>query len=410
MRPRKRSREELAELEEQGDPVCAERERPYETDRSPLARALDFHLQAGNRAASRAFAEAGSVQGLQRSATAAGTLTTDEAGGEEDLTPAGDEILLGEADVADQTPGIAAPDADAAIAADAGAGPGPDTAAPAPASPTADVGGPAADTSPAPTPDVTTQSPDAPGTRGPDTTTAAAPPVITSRTDMHAPDGTPDTRRTVAMGEVVYFDVGGEAVDWTASAGWPGRRTARSTFAWELPEPGTATITATNASGASASVTMTVIPPKDIRMRKLTEDPPGRSGRAGAGMMLSPAFAPSNVNFGNVEWLEVPGGPSNVSGYFSTEQAAGRANLNHQPNPNFLRIGPTLRDHAAAFGFRPPYAVGTWDWSIPNRFRRAATTGQGELYVTTLQTFRIDASGSITVSKQGASVSKAAIP
>src|SRR5437867_2383603 len=82
--------------------------------------------------------------------------------------------------------------------------------------------------------------------------------------------------------------------------------------------------------------------------------------------------------------------------------AAGRANLNHRPNPNFLRIGPRLTDHAAAFNFSPPFAVGTWDWVIPNKFRRAATTGAGTFFFNTLQTFRIDAAGSITVSKQGA--------
>jgi hypothetical protein len=226
---------------------------------------------------------------------------------------------------------------------------------------------------------------------------------------MHAPDGTPDSRQEIAMGEVVYFDAGGEAVDWSASAGWPGRRNARSTFAWELPEPGTATITATTATGASASITMTVVPPKDIRMRKTSEDAPGDPGTANAGMRLAPRFTPGNVNFGNVEWLEVPGGPSNLTGYFAASVAAG-ADLDHHPNPDFLRIAPGLNDHAAAFGFPGPYSAGTWDWEIPNRFRRAATTGEGVVYVTTVQSFKIDASGTITVSKQGATVTTAAVP
>jgi hypothetical protein len=208
---------------------------------------------------------------------------------------------------------------------------------------------------------------------------------------------------------VVYFDVGGAAADWTASAGWPLRRAGRDTFAWELPQPGTATITATLPAGGTASITMTAIPPKNIRMRKVSEDPPGASGTANAGMMLRPRFMPANVNFGNVEWLEVPGPPSNLSGYFAAQVAAG-TNLNHVPNPNFLRIGPGLRDHAAAFGFPPPYSAGAWDWSIPNRFRRAGTGDAGVEYVTTLQSFRMDATGSITVSKQGASVTKAPIP
>jgi hypothetical protein len=313
----------------------------------------------------------------------AGSLTMDESEGVEKLPAAGPGIFVGEADVDDQTPGVAAPDADSALG-------GESPAAVAPAAAPADGGAPAA----------------APADGG---APAAAPVVINSRTDMHAPDGTADTRTTVAMGEVVYFDVGGAAADWTASVGWPLRRAGRDTFAWELPQPGTATITATLPAGGAASVTMTAIAPKNIRMRKVSEDPPGTSGTANAGMMLVPRFMPANVNFGNVEWLEVPGPPSNLTGYFAA-QVAGGTNLNHVPNPNFLRIGPGLRDHAAAFGFPPPYSAGSWDWSIPNRFRRAGTGDTGVEYVTTLQSFRMDATGSITVSKQGASVTKAPIP
>jgi hypothetical protein len=409
LRRQARSKDELAELEARASGRIGG--GPREAARSPLDRALDYRLLAGNRAAGRAFAEAGLPTALRGAPQTAGTLTTDEGGGTDDLMPAGPGIFVGEADVADQTPGVTAPDADAAIAADQGGGstpaPAPDASTAPGASPSPDATTPDSSTAPAPAPTDATPSADASG--GAPAPAAAAAPVINSRTDMHAPDGTPDSRQEIAMGEVVYFDVGGEAVDWNASAGWPGRRNARSTFAWELPEPGTATITATTATGASASITMTVVPPKDIRMRKTSEDAPGDPGTANAGMRLAPRFTPGNVNFGNVEWLEVPGGPSNLTGYFAASVAAG-ADLNHHPNPDFLRIAPGLNDHAAAFGFPGPYSAGTWDWEIPNRFRRAATTGEGVVYVTTLQSFKIDASGTITVSKQGASVTTGAVP
>lgn len=349
------------------------------------AQILALQRQAGNSAVSRMLAGAST-----------GMLTEDEGGGLDQLYDAGPGILVGEADTTTQTPGVSAPEADATLGGDStpgatptpaaapdGVGPAPGTAPPGGAA--APGGGTAAPASPAPL-------------------------VITSRTDMHAPDGTGDDRRTVAMGEVVYFSVGGAEADWSATAGWPPRRTARDTFAWELPDPGTASITATLPAGETATINMRVIGPTSIRMRKISEDPAGNSGTAGAGMVQKPQFTPGNVNFGNVEWLEVPGGPSNVTGYFATELAAGRANLNHRPNPNFLRIGPRLTDHAAAFNFSPPFAVGTWDWVIPNMFRRAATTGAGTFFFNTLQTFRIDAAGSITVSKQGATVTKPPAP
>jgi hypothetical protein len=81
--------------------------------------------------------------------------------------------------------------------------------------------------------------------------------------------------------------------------------------------------------------------------------------------------------------------------------------LSHHPNPDFLRIGPGLRDHAAFLGLGTgPYKVGHFHWDIPNRFRRAGTTEAGTMYVTSVQSFDIDAAGTVTVTKQGASVTR----
>jgi hypothetical protein len=319
-----------------------------------------------------------------------------QAEGDHPLEEVAPGAFLGDADTTEQTPGVTAPDADAAL--DTGAGPATATAP----VPTDAATAPATTTAPAPAdaPPVA-----APGSASAAAPAAAAPLVLNHRTDMRAPDGSPDTRTTVAMGEVVYFDVGGQAANWTASAGWPPTRAARTQFAWELPNPGTATITATLPTGETASVDMTVIGPTDLRMRKYDEDTQD-AGQAGAGMWLRPRFNPGSVNFGNVEWLEVPGPASGVSGYFADMAAAG-TDLSHHPNPDFLRIGPTLNDHAAFLGLDAPYKEGAFHWSIPNRFRRAGTTDPGTMFVTTLQSFRIQVDGRVTVTKQGASVSRA---
>jgi hypothetical protein len=296
--------------------------------------------------------------------------------------PAGPGILLGEGDDEIAGPGVIAPVADAEIEAVEGPEGAP-TGEQAPAVDPADTTG---GTAPAPAP-------------------AAPTLTINSRTDMKAPDGTPDTRKKVGMGEVVYFDVGGAAVDWTASAGWPPRRKGRSTFAWELPTPGTATITATDpVSGASASVEMEVVAPDELKMKKESEDPEA-AGVAGAGMWLIPRFGPRSVSFGNVEWLEEPRPASSVSGYWLDLQAAG-TDLDHHPNPDFLRITPTLRDHAFALGLPSPYKAGHFHWVVPNSFRRAATSGTGITTVTGQQNFDIDATGTVTIEKQGASVTR----
>ncbi len=234
--------------------------------------------------------------------------------------------------------------------------------------------------------------------------------TITSRTDMHAPDGTPDTRRTVAMGEVVFFSVGGAAVNWSATAGFPLQRLGRTEYAWELATPGPATITATDpVTGQTTSVDMIVVAPSSLRMVKQSEP---AAAPAGADMIQSPRFGARSVNFGNCEWLEVSdntaaaGAPTGITGtYFQPLIAAG-VNLNHIPTPNFLRIGPNLTDEAGISGLPAPFSAGSFFWNIPNRFRRAATTGAGTVFVNSTQHFSIDATGRVTVSKQGASVTK----
>lgn len=335
---------------------------------------------------------------LRAPATAGLLQDPTQDGGTPDLHQAHPGIVIGQGDGTEvATPGITAPEADTQIAAVEG----PEDAQTATENPVDAAPGAVPE---AATPESEEERRTEPDGSEPDATT---PPFqINSRTDMKAPDGSPDTRKKVAMGEVIYFDVGGRVVDWTASAGWPPRRRGRSTYAWELPEPGTATITATDPdTGETASVDIEAVAPDDLKMVKLSEDVQA-PGTGGAGMILSPRFGPRNVNFGNVEWLEQPGGPSSVTGYFADLQAAG-ADWNHYPNPDFLRINRHLTDHAAIFGLPAPFKAGSFHWEIPNAFRRAATRGSGEVTVTSRQSFSIQANGTVTVSKQGASVTRA---
>jgi hypothetical protein len=330
-----------------------------------------------------------------------GTTSETPNGDMADLQDAGGGIVLGQADAATTT----LPPATVTAPVDAGAGP---TAAPAAtdagAGPTAvpaatDAGAPTSASPPSTTPDA-----DAAPTPGACT--------LTHRTDLHAVDGTAGDRTTVAIGEVIHFAAGGTAVDWVASGGWPRSRSSSATFDWELPDPGTATVTATDAAtGASCSETFTAILPTAIHNTRISLDAPGASGTAGAGMMQRVHFLPRSVNFHNAEWLEVadtataggPGTPAGATGYMAARIAAG-SNFNHVPNPNFLRIQAdnTLFDHAAIFGLPAPFSAGGFHWQIPNRFRRAATTGRGRVAVTTTQSFFIRADGRTRVTKAGA--------
>ena len=86
-------------------------------------------------------------------------------------------------------------------------------------------------------------------------------PVIKSRTVLAAPNGRAGSRTRVGMGEFVRFNIGGRKAKWTASAGTAPPKKARASIAWELPTPGSATITATLANGKSDSIAMTVVAP-----------------------------------------------------------------------------------------------------------------------------------------------------
>ena len=235
--------------------------------------------------------------------------------------------------------------------------------------------------------------------------------TIVSTTRRHAPDGTADSRVAVGVCEDVTFIAGGIA-NWTATGGSPTSAPGRASFLWSAPSTGgtTTTITAAPAGGAASPCTIDISTsaPSSIAMHRHALDafPPGA---AGAGMLLEARFAPRNVSFGFIEWLEDPGPASGVSGYFAGLAAAG-VDLSHHPNPAFVPIRPnnTFRsDHAAGSGFAAPWSAGAMQWDIPNRYRRIGSGDAGTVFTTTHQHFSITAAGVVTITKGGASVSRA---
>lgn len=227
--------------------------------------------------------------------------------------------------------------------------------------------------------------------------------AITSRTTVHAPDRTPDTRTKIGVCETIEFTLGGREVDWTANTGWPRARRGRARFLWAAPErSGTSTITATIPDAVnSCSIDMTVVAPSSIRMRRQSVL---AGPAAGAGMRAVVRTFPRNVNFGWVAIREDPGPASNVTGYFAGFPAA---SLFHHPNPDFIRLGWNNNlccDTAATFGNPPPWSEGGFRWVIPTRYRCFNSTGNGRIFTHMVQRFQMDAAGGVTVSKQGATV------
>lgn len=237
----------------------------------------------------------------------------------------------------------------------------------------------------------------------------AAAPVISVETALDAADGSGKNRRRVGVGERVTF-TSTVAGTWAASSGDPAVGAANTTFAWTAPNrPATSNITVTTASG-NATVAMTVVAPDHNKVTKISEIAYG-AGLAGAGMRLNFDFAPMNVSFANVEFREVSGPASNVTGYFVPR---GDVANYHNANPDYIPINGSNRmmgtDTAAVnpAGYAQPWSAGGRDWVIPNRYRVIGEAGEGPEFTNITQRFEIQANGTVTVSKgtDGATVTR----
>jgi hypothetical protein len=231
------------------------------------------------------------------------------------------------------------------------------------------------------------------------------PPTITSATRKAAPGGAANTRTTVGVGEVVDF-TGSTAGTWTASAGTPATGASGARFAWTAPDaPATVKITLTVGTQV-AEKEITVIAPSSLSM-VVSSNHSLTAGTAGVCMVTDVTVGPTTVSFGNTEWLEVPGPATGTSGYFTKFSAA---TLYHNPNPNWLGWNDRntgLQDHAAWHAVPPPYAEGQFQWSVPNKYRVAGSTGSGTAFTTTTQLFQMtDTAGTMSVSKAGASATR----
>jgi len=219
------------------------------------------------------------------------------------------------------------------------------------------------------------------------------------------------------LSEIVTFTAPAPA-NWSVSSGSPAKASQTSTFVWEAPDkPTTTTITATLGNPAqSCSTAINTIAPAFMSMGgalKLLADQP--IGLAGAEMFVDVTLGPLSVSFSGIEWRELRGPATNVTGYFVPLDEAG--DLVHKAAPKDARIGPdnsVAPDHVGypAGGPPPlpvalpePWSKGTFEWHIPNQFRKAGSQGAGST-ATTLESFTIARDGTVTVSKQGATVTR----
>jgi peptidoglycan hydrolase-like protein with peptidoglycan-binding domain len=229
------------------------------------------------------------------------------------------------------------------------------------------------------------------------------PPGVTSQTVRSAPDGTPDTRTTVGVGERVRFTAD-TAGTWSVSHGRIIGLNTGSNMVWEAPPTATAPTITITTPGGTRVIPFTVIAPNNLSMVVATRDAIP-AGTAGACMITNVTVNPLSVNFGRTQWLEVPGPATNVSGYFNQFAAA---TIFHNPNPNYLPFNDNntgLRDHASWHAVPAPFSFGTFEWVIPNRYKiDGESDAQGRLFTNTVQAFFMFPGGTMMITKAGASV------
>nr|WP_315157169.1 DUF4157 domain-containing protein [uncultured Flavobacterium sp.] len=228
------------------------------------------------------------------------------------------------------------------------------------------------------------------------------PPAITTETIKSAPDGTPDNRNTIGVGERVRLTAD-TAGTWTVSEGHIIGLNNGASIVWEAPAiAANPTITLTTPGGTKVTP-FTVIAPNGLSMA-VTANDAIPAGTAGACMITNVTINPLNVNLGRTQWLEIPGPATNVSGYFNQ---FGAATIFHNPNPNFLGFNDSntgLTDHAAWEAVPAPFSQGTFEWVIPNHYKLDGEPGRGRLFTNTVQAFFMTPLGTIMITKAGASV------
>lgn len=237
--------------------------------------------------------------------------------------------------------------------------------------------------------------------------------TVTSQTMASAPDGSDDSRTVVGPGEAVLFKANRRA-NWHTSSGTPmSTESGRRKFEWQAPStPGKSTITATPVGRrAPCSITITTIEPWSIMFNKI-EELSYAAGMAGAGMRLDAEFAPDNVSFQNLQWLELPGPATEVNGFFEGIPASGSCppsgvTLQHCPNPTWVNIDwrNTQRDKALLTWGTGPWGFGTFEWKISNRYRVNGESDEHPLPDTT-QWFMLEPSGKVTIIKFPAMVER----
>lgn len=228
---------------------------------------------------------------------------------------------------------------------------------------------------------------------------------VTHETDQETPDGTAKTRKTVAVGELVYFSAADvQAGTWSTDVG--SGKAKGLDYDWRAPSsPGSATITftPTDAGAAPTTVTIKVIGPSSISYFD-KKDQTYKKGTAGAGMLVKLEFLPLSVCFWGTQWRETEVDATGASGWFTHIDAK---DLKHKPAAP-RDIGSDNKGPGDKIGYTasPPFKEkGSFTWDIPQQYSVKGANNWLDIKKFA-QVTSIEPDGTLTVTKNGESATR----
>jgi hypothetical protein len=241
-----------------------------------------------------------------------------------------------------------------------------------------------------------------------------AAPKYTFTSQCQATIPTNQSRTNIGVGELVNLSFSPSLpinAVWTASAGSLAS-TSSATNVFTAPSNAmTTTITETFPNGQALSNIFTVVQPTGMPTAVWVSNDTSKfpANVAGVGQVLKVFIYPTNVSFSRVQLMQFGEYASNPYGYFantnwtplllSHNMGAGSLNFfyldadNSWPDTDEAGPAPNLPSC--------PWSPGGFYWDIPGYWKVGDSTATSTLLTNWKQTFTIDASGTMSVSKFG---------
>jgi hypothetical protein len=171
----------------------------------------------------------------------------------------------------------------------------------------------------------------------------------------------------------------------------------------------TITVTGVSANIVNGPMTLAfnVLEPTGIDHANIIQRFAYAIGTAGAGMQLTPYLAPTSVSFYRLQCMEVGQPASSVTGYFQVNGAPA-----HDSSSGANQWFQILQDNswqlpwdnAGSPTYAPPWSAGTYTWVIPGKWK--IDSGDQHDIPFSNQSFTLDSSGTVTVTKFGHTVTR----